>query len=342
MPKRKRDDSVQASYNLSDTSEEALKTRRPLVKQKIDHGKKTLVRALKLAKGFERQKLGRRHKAAAQKNEDKELARLDAEIEALKTLDLPNLAESHIYKTLLKNKAIAESPALPQSIKTPSKPATDPATANVTARLYNANPVKEAMAAHLQDLRAVMGIEGMKDVAKKAKTERAGGAKAPALRRTSEDEEDGSVSELDSGAEAMVRAKQASRRLSDALGEPKGSGSESEGYEEYDARVATSSEEESDEEITDQAETMNEDAKPPTKGHVEYRPSSLSPPPEDESDDNPIEPASASPKPAAKKFKAKPAAPAPRTSTFLPSLTMGGYWSGSGSEPEDVTDEVAP
>jgi len=98
MPKRKRDGSVQASYNLSDTSEEALKTRRPLVKQKIDHGKKTLVRALKLAKGFERQKLGRRHKAAAQKNEDKELARLDAEIEALKVwvVSLRILGQAHL------------------------------------------------------------------------------------------------------------------------------------------------------------------------------------------------------------------------------------------------------
>jgi len=84
MPKRKRDGTVQASFHPSDTSEEALKAYRPLVKQKIDYGKKSLVRALKLAKGFERQKLGRRHKAAAQKNEDKELARLDAEIEALK------------------------------------------------------------------------------------------------------------------------------------------------------------------------------------------------------------------------------------------------------------------
>jgi len=98
MPKRKRDGSVQASYNPTDTSEEALKARRPLVKQKIDHGKKTLVRALKLAKGFERQKLGRRYKAAAQKNEEKELARLDAEIEALKVwvASLRFLGQSHL------------------------------------------------------------------------------------------------------------------------------------------------------------------------------------------------------------------------------------------------------
>jgi len=255
---------------------------------------------------------------------------------------LPNLAESHLYKTLLKTKAIAESPALPQSIKTSVKPATDPATANVTARLYNANPVKEVMAEHLRDLRAVMGIKEMRDVVKNPKTERAERVRAQTQLLKSEGEDDISISELDSDAEAMLRAKQASRRLSDVLGEAGGSSSDSEGFGEFDARVAASSEEETDEEMPGEEEIVNGDARSATKGLVEYRPSSLSPPPEDESDDDSVEPASASPKPAAKKPKANRTAPAPRTSTFLPSLTMGGYWSGSDSEPEDITEEVAP
>jgi len=52
------------------------------VEEKLHYAKKLLHRALKLARGFERQKLGRRHKAAVKKQVDVE--RLDAEIHALK------------------------------------------------------------------------------------------------------------------------------------------------------------------------------------------------------------------------------------------------------------------
>lgn len=58
------------------------------VEEKLFHAKKILQRALKLAKGFERQKLGRRHKTATQKSEVSELSRLDAEISALKVCAL--------------------------------------------------------------------------------------------------------------------------------------------------------------------------------------------------------------------------------------------------------------
>lgn len=77
MPKRKRD-----------TNDEPRQARQAAtdkrVEEKLFHGRKLLQRALKLAKGFERQKLGRRHKTAAQKGEAEELTRLDAEILALK------------------------------------------------------------------------------------------------------------------------------------------------------------------------------------------------------------------------------------------------------------------
>lgn len=57
-----------------------------------------LHRALKTARGFERQKLGRRQKTARQKKEEGELGRLDAEVKALKVLCamLSNL----VYQTL--------------------------------------------------------------------------------------------------------------------------------------------------------------------------------------------------------------------------------------------------
>ena len=50
----------------------------------LDNSKTTLCRSLKVARGFERQKLGRRQKAAKLDNNEAELARLRDEVIALK------------------------------------------------------------------------------------------------------------------------------------------------------------------------------------------------------------------------------------------------------------------
>lgn len=50
----------------------------------LEQGKKVLFRALKVARGIERQKLGRRQKAAKADGNDEENARLQAEVSALK------------------------------------------------------------------------------------------------------------------------------------------------------------------------------------------------------------------------------------------------------------------
>ena len=50
----------------------------------LEQGKKALFRSLKVARGFERQKLGRRQKTAKAENAAADAARLDAEVAALK------------------------------------------------------------------------------------------------------------------------------------------------------------------------------------------------------------------------------------------------------------------
>ena len=50
----------------------------------LDYGKKSLLRALKVARGFERQKLGRRQKLAKEERVEDESRRLDAEVATLK------------------------------------------------------------------------------------------------------------------------------------------------------------------------------------------------------------------------------------------------------------------
>lgn len=78
MPKRKRE-------TAEDRPQPSIQNaRQKRVEEKLFHGKKVLHRALKIAKGFERQKLGRRQKTALQQKNDGEKKRIDEEIEALK------------------------------------------------------------------------------------------------------------------------------------------------------------------------------------------------------------------------------------------------------------------
>ena len=50
----------------------------------LDNGKKTLYRALRVSRGFERQKLGRRQKTAKEQHASTESIRLVSEVAALK------------------------------------------------------------------------------------------------------------------------------------------------------------------------------------------------------------------------------------------------------------------
>lgn len=69
MPKRKR--------NGSDGSQQALR-------KQLELGQTVLARNLKLARGFERQKLGRRQKDAVARQDAADNVRIEAEIRALK------------------------------------------------------------------------------------------------------------------------------------------------------------------------------------------------------------------------------------------------------------------
>lgn len=81
MPKRRKFDNAHDNLDLPDR---VITLQRKQIQQDVDYGKKVLHRALKLARGFERQKLGRRQKTAKQKNDGAESKRLEAEVHALK------------------------------------------------------------------------------------------------------------------------------------------------------------------------------------------------------------------------------------------------------------------
>ena len=86
MPKRKRDFlAAKAAQNSSDNPKD--KDRQIITL--IERSQKDLVRALKLAKGFERQKLSRRLRNATSDGATEEVTRIEAEIRAWRVCSYP-------------------------------------------------------------------------------------------------------------------------------------------------------------------------------------------------------------------------------------------------------------
>lgn len=143
MSKRKRQDD--AEPDPQKTEARALRITVLKLKTQISHSNTSLLSALKLARGFERQKLGRRQKNA---NDDPPtLLRLREEVIVLKHLDLEQTAEKYLFKQLVKAKRIKEHPAFINAYG--SDPAPEPvksgAEANVIGRLFNSAPVKRVV-----------------------------------------------------------------------------------------------------------------------------------------------------------------------------------------------------
>lgn len=75
---------LNSEHHDGDVPSRAVALQRNQLEHEIEHGTKILHRALKVARGFERQKLGRRQKAAKDKKDGAESVRLEAEVVALK------------------------------------------------------------------------------------------------------------------------------------------------------------------------------------------------------------------------------------------------------------------
>lgn len=82
MPKRKRDDATEGAPEKS--PEPVADPKQKRLQLKLHQGTVKLGHAFKVAKGFERQKLGRRQKTAAAAKNEKDAQRVETEIAALK------------------------------------------------------------------------------------------------------------------------------------------------------------------------------------------------------------------------------------------------------------------
>ncbi|RMJ27179.1 Cellular morphogenesis protein [Aspergillus sp. HF37] len=288
----------------------------------FDHGVQTLSRALRTARGFERQKLGRREqKAKSEKNHDL-LDRVGEEIRALKSLEYHATAEKYLFKQLVKTKRIVESPAFLEFKQKRNIITTGPASAaeaNVTARLFKTKPMQNATAGLMAGVRGLLGLE---DGLGKPGAGSGGGVA-------------GKEGDVGKNQEKPARPDQGNERI--ARSQPEGS-SEGEEEDEWEG-IAT------DDKDDDDVDYSHFDARlAPSDSDSEAEEANIPPPQHTDTD---TDPTSHTPSPPPKKPKTKakatqPAAP-PTSTTFLPSLSMGGYFSGSESESdaEDLDDDAA-
>ncbi|KAE8405216.1 BUD22-domain-containing protein [Aspergillus pseudonomiae] len=296
--------------------------------QKFEQGVVLLSRALKVAKGFERQKLSRREKTAKSQGSSEALQKIAEEIEFIKSLDPTATAQKYLFKQLFKTKRISEAPAFIQFKESKNISAEGPrstAEANVTARLYKSNPVKNAFPNIMTDIKKLLGVE---DVAggKKEKSKEAGSKENAPKTKTEQRAVSVSDSEPEDPRIAAAVAKfdeeEGEEGEESEEGDEVMSDAESIDFAQFDSRLAPGSEDE-DEDGADGAASDDDGSdggvslKAPSDMSISRSPSPDSPP--------------------AKKAKSSKTLSAPATSTtFLPSLTMGGYFSGSESEPEDI------
>ncbi|KAI0450757.1 Bud-site selection protein [Xylaria acuta] len=346
MPKRKRGD--------------------PSLEESLTKWRKELIRGLKVAKGFERQRLSKRLREA----DAEKTARLEKEVLVLKSLDLHQAAHAHLCSSLLKIKGVAESSKLPADVKPVPKPELSEeekaALHNVTSALCNRKQVKdvieEAIMGTCIALRVPMPEKRNKGKGKEGKEKPT--AKNP--RAAKEGQVDDREEDLDSPAddesehaeepefEGPPLLKRKVENPEDEEDIESGAGSETSGspefegfsdseaeenmFSKYDDLVGGSSDsDDSDEQDEDDDESDRADSRSRSFRKLALDDISLSSEASGDSDDSEDEALA----PPAKKVKAKAVKPVSfdtGNSTFLPSL-MGGYISGSESA-SDV--DIAP
>ncbi|KAB5583059.1 Bud-site selection protein [Coniochaeta sp. 2T2.1] len=238
MPKRKR--------TIEETVEEQLQK----FGQELHH-------ALKLAKGFERQRQAKRLKDPKAPAEKKE--RMQKEIFVLKSLDLHQAAHAHLCASLLKIKSVAAAPNLPTDLKAgPPKPDISEeervALHNVTSALYNRKEVKTVLERAVPAICSTLGVE---PPPKKGK----GGGKEGKKAREEEDadrEDDGGQEKVkaDEGKTSKVKeegkkSEKKAAKLDDIPDEDV-----EEALKHYDALLGASSDEDSGSEEDDEEDPM--------------------------------------------------------------------------------------
>jgi hypothetical protein len=354
MPKRKRE-----SYE--NEGDRVSQMRKQDVYEKYTQSKRLLHRALKTAKGFERQKLGKRLKLASSSGQTADIARINREIEALKGLELAKATDAHLHRSLLKIKVFAESDLLPDEVRRvlPKPEGTEEmvtALHNVTSGMCNTKQVKDVMERSLSGMYIAMGIPAPVGKVKGAKKEPIkgilkGGSLKKAIKVEISDEEikEGSAEGVDEPAWEGFESTDGQDDGAEGEDEDENAEGGAEMYESldeedlsrYEALLGGSSDEES---FDEEEYAIHQPSKPITRQSLSPSPSPSGSPTPSESESTSVSESELPPPPAKSSKQSKPKQPPPQRpsgSTFLPSL-MGGYWSGSESASEIEDTEPTP
>jgi hypothetical protein len=329
MPKRKRNSDADNACPSSPTGPDALTIITTRLTTTITQGATQLKKALTLARGFERQKLGRRQKAA--NHEPHALLKLREEVIVLKGLDLGVVAERQLLRRLGRVKRVVESQpwrGIYGGRKADS--AKGEAEGRVVGRLMGSAAVKECADGIVGRVMDALGLEAMvagkmkgrlKEIDVNGQEVKIARGRASELTRADGDEWSGSEIEegegvcsaggLDAGND--IELQNSTRHDPDASANDTDASSDFSGFS---ARIASSSAE--SEASSSKVEVSEEQSRAGRQ-----MPNSHQKP-------------SATPKTRPKTSMPIPAPPS--STAFLPSLMMGGYYSGSesASEIDDV------
>ena len=227
----------------------------------------------------------------------------------VQTLDTSAAAQQHLFKTLSKIKSVYEHSDLPRQVKNATKAPYDPATLNVIARLCKSNQGKAARDTAVADVQKALGIHAGRSVVFRKKVSRPRGSGSaspqghePDRRPPGESIEPENEDDDESDLEPDVDRPNLSQ-------DP--TGDEFSDFDDLEQRLLAEASEKRPADSTLNKYDVGADL-------------SLS--------NSDSESVSNSPEPQK--------APTTKKASFLPSLTMGGYISGSESEAEDI--DIAP
>ena len=172
MPKRKRE-SPAPTAKLPPASLATPAKQAKSCQKCLEAAQKPLLAALKHGSSLERQKHSRRKKEAQKKGDQKAISRLDAEYQVLKALNLEQLGDQHLRKTLARVKSLKDAKPLQEYIAGIREGSKDTSTLNVTARLFKVVHVKKVVDGVVEDLKNILGAGKAKDSNQKEEGDKA-------------------------------------------------------------------------------------------------------------------------------------------------------------------------
>ncbi|KAF1832843.1 Bud-site selection protein [Decorospora gaudefroyi] len=333
MPKRKRASSLRADIQSNTTAPPARQAK--YCAERLATAHKALLTALRHGATLERQKHSRRKKVASAKKDNKGLERVAAEYTVLKALNLEQLADQHLRKTVARVKSLKDAEPLQEYIAGIRAASHDTNMLNVTARLFKVPQVKEVVDGLVGDLKTILGAGG--DGGKRdGKKNKVAEKEDEDMQQADDDEnEDDPYMAFSARIAAPSSGEGESEdSVSDNERPPSIGDSESEHDPDDDLEAGDTSSGEEDTASDDEGDIHSQRRQPVR---------SIAPPSDDDSAfDSDLESDSDQVSIPTAKTKLPATDTKPTTSAFLPALSHAAYFSGSESEASDLDADIEP